>query len=206
MTAAAASHGGTSATPAGYELRPVRLDDVEDYVRCHVECLAETYADIMPPAFAELHRAAIGHRIAQTRELFRATELHVTGAGWDREERRIRSWLAVDADGDTVGVARSGPGSQQWEITLGAPECAVDLQLHHIYTLGRTHGRGLGQSLLELAIGDSDAYLWILRGNPRAERFYYRNGFRPDGAEISCGPTWFHRPMFRMVRTTRRNP
>ena len=88
---------------------------------------------------------------------------------------------------------------------MGAPECSVDLQLHHIYTLDRSHGTGLGQSLLELAIGSHDAYLWILRGNPRAERFYHRNGFIADGAEISCGPTWFYRPMFRMVRTTRRS-
>lgn len=191
MTAAAAA-------AADYELRAVRLDDVEDYVRCHVQCLAETYAGILPPAFAELHRSAIDDRIRRTRQLWTATDQ-------PHEELLTRSWLAVDTRGDTVGVARSGPGPQQWELAMGAPECAVGLQLHHIYTRDRTHGTGLGQGLLELAVGGNDAYLWILRGNARAERFYRRNSFTADGAEISCGPTWFYRPMFRMVRATRRS-
>jgi GNAT superfamily N-acetyltransferase len=183
----------SSPAPVAYDLRPVSIHDAEGYVRCHVECLAETYAPIMPPAFAEQHRAAIGDRIRQTREQWAAWEL-------EPAERRTRCWLASDVTGETVGIARSGPGPQQWENDLGAPVPAVDLELHHIYTLNRTHGTGLGQALLELAIGPADAYLWILHGNPRAERFYRRNGFVPDGVELSCGPTWFHRTMFRMVR------
>jgi GNAT superfamily N-acetyltransferase len=69
-----------------------------------------------------------------------------------------------------------------------------------VYTAARVHGSGLGQALLGAAVADRDAYLWILYGNHRAERFYRRNGFRPDGVELGCGPSWFHRPMFRMVR------
>ena len=49
-------------------------------------------------------------------------------------------------------------------------------------------------------MGARDAYLWILHGNARAERFYRRNQFQPDGVELSCGPTWYYRSMFRMVR------
>jgi GNAT superfamily N-acetyltransferase len=173
------------------------LGDVEAYVRCQVECLAQTYVSIMPPEFAELHRRALPDRITQTRRAW---------TGWQREseERRTRAWLASDATGQVVGIARSGAGEQQWEADLGAPSSTVTLQLHHVYTLQRTHGSGLGQALLELAVGERDAYLWILNGNARAERFYRRNGFVPDGVTINCGPTWFHRPMFRMVRARER--
>lgn len=155
-----------------------------------MECLAETYADIMPSAFAEGHRQAIPRRTEETRRW------------WDtvRGPDVAQAWVARDLLGEVVGVARSGPGPQSWEVDLGAPAIAVLLELHHIYTRRRTHGSGLGQSLLDVAVADQDAYLWILNGNSRAERFYRRNAFVPDGAEMSCGPSWFHRPMFRMVR------
>ncbi|MBG6183465.1 GNAT superfamily N-acetyltransferase [Arthrobacter sp. CAN_A214] len=102
-----------------------------------------------------------------------------------------RSWLAFDADGVPVAIATSGPGRD-----ADRP----DFELHHIYTLNRTHGSGLGQRLITTAIGEKPAYLWILEGNPRAERFYARNGFIPDGTTMLCGPTWHLRPMFRMHR------
>ncbi|WP_155849868.1 GNAT family N-acetyltransferase, partial [Arthrobacter sp. H41] len=94
-------------------------------------------------------------------------------------------------DGAPVGIATSGPGRD--------PD-RPGFELHHIYTLNRTHGSGLGQRLLHIAIGTRPAYLWILEGNPRAERFYVRNGFIPDGTTMPCGPTWHFRPMFRMHR------
>jgi GNAT superfamily N-acetyltransferase len=177
-----------------FQLRAATVDDVEAYVRCHVECLAETYADLMPPEFAEQHRHAIPRRIDETRRSW---------AGSAADGHGPLAWLATDEDGLAVGVARSGPGPQQWEVDLGAPVTTVGFELHHIYTRRHTHGSGLGQSLLEAAVGDRDAYLWILHGNVRAERFYRRNAFAPDGAEMSCGPTWFHRSMFRMVRRGR---
>lgn len=180
--------------PGEVVVRPTTLDDAEEYVRCHVQCLAETYDTIMPPAFVEQQRAAIPDRIVETRRAW--------AARMGDAQTRTRSWIAVDHGGSAVGVARSGPGPQPWELSMGAPDSAVDFELHHLYTRRHSHGSGLGQQLLELATQGQAAYLWILRGNPRAERFYRRNGFEPDGAELSCGPTWFHRPMFRMVRTT----
>ena len=179
-------------TREAYQLREVRPEDAGIYVGCHVECLAETYAEIMPPAFFDQQRAAVGERVAATR---RALE-RAAGA----PERATRSWLALDAAGAAVGVARSGPGPQPYEAEIGAPPATVVFELHHIYTRRHTYGTGLGQALFEVAVGDRDVYLWILQGNLRAERFYRRNGLRPDGVEIRCGPVWFHRPMFRMVR------
>lgn len=178
--------------PEEYDLRPVTLAAVEEYVRCHVDCLAETYASIMPPAFAEEHRQALPERVASTRASWQAAEAD--------PGRASRSWLARDQDGEVVGIARSGPGTQQWEVDLGAPPTPVPYQLHHLYTRQRTHGTGLGRRLLQTAVGDRETYLWILHGNARADRFYRREGFGPDGGEMTCGPSWFHRTMYRLVR------
>lgn len=180
--------------PKEYDVRPVTLDDAEDYVRCHVECLAETYVDIMPPEFAALHRSDLPGRVARTRAVWRehAQQPHA----------RTQAWLARDVSGEVVGVVRSGPGMQPWEAALGAPPTTVPLQLDHLYTRQRTYGTGLGRQLLDLATGDQDSYLWILIGNVRADRFYRRHGFTPDGATLTCGESWFFRKMYRLVRQT----
>ena len=52
-----------------------------------------------------------------------------------------------------------------------------------IYVLEGHHGTGVGQALVDAAIGDRPAYLWALDDNPRAHAFYRRNGFELDGAE-----------------------
>lgn len=178
--------------PEEYDLRPVTLDDAEEYARCHVACLAETYVSIMPPAFAEQHRRDLPERVEQIRASWRAA---ATGP-----EPRDRAWLARDRDGEVVGIISSGAGTQQWERDLGAPPTPVPFQLHHLYTRQRTHGTGLGRRLLGTAVDDLPTYLWILHGNARADRFYRREGFGPDGGEMTCGPSWFHRTMYRLVR------
>ena len=178
--------------PAEYDLRPVTSDDAEAYVRCHVDCLAETYAEIMPPAFLEEQRQQVPESVERTRAAWAAAA--------QRPEPRTHAWLALDAGAEVVGVVRAGPGMQDWERALGAPPPDVGWQLHHLYTRARTYGTGLGSRLLDLAVQDRATYLWILHGNARADRFYRRHGFRPDGDEMSCGPTWFDRRMYRLVR------
>lgn len=168
-------------------IRPATPDDAEEYVRCHVDCLAETYAEVMPPEFAAQHRADAPQEVRRARE------------SWGRGGP-VSSWLARDAAGDVVGVVSSGTGQQGWEMELGAPPTSVRHQLQHLYTPSRTHGSGLGRALLAAALPDEATYLWILHGNTRADRFYRRHGFAPDGDEMICGPSWFFRTMYRMVR------
>jgi GNAT superfamily N-acetyltransferase len=175
-----------------YDIRRATPEDAEEYVACHVDCLAETYVEIMPPAFAELHRTEAPERVRRTREAWRAAAARPPSAG--------ASWLARDASGEVVGVVQSGPGTQGWEVELGAPPTAVPYQLNHLYTRQRTYGTGLGRRLLDVALTDEATYLWILHGNARADRFYRRHGFAPNGDEMSCGASWFFRTMYRMVR------
>ncbi|MGB4138073.1 MAG: GNAT family N-acetyltransferase, partial [Microbacterium sp.] len=55
-------------------------------------------------------------------------------------------------------------------------------ELYFIYLLGAWHGTGLGQRLFDAAVDQGEPlYLWVAEDNPRAHRFYLRNGFTLDG-------------------------
>ncbi len=172
---------------APWLIEPASPDDAAEYVACHVDCLAETYSRLMPPEFAELHRAEAPEKARRLRE-----ELSRGGA--------TSSWLARDATGEVVGIVNSAPGTQDWEAALDAPPTTVPYQLNHLYSRARTHGTGLGRQLLEVALTGDATYLWILHGNARADRFYRRHGFVADGDEMTCGASWFFRTQYRMVR------
>ncbi|MFZ5868948.1 MAG: GNAT family N-acetyltransferase [Actinomycetota bacterium] len=73
------------------------------------------------------------------------------------------------------------------------------LELHLIYLLAAHHGTGLGQGLLDAAVADAPAFLWIAEDNPRALAFYRRNGFEPDGARDTI-EAWQHMVVVRLVR------
>lgn len=178
--------------PPDYLIEPVTLADAEDYVGCHADCMAETYAGILPPEFFERQRRDLNASIAAMRERWQGL--------LQRSSPRAGFWLARDAQGEVLGVVSSGLGQQDWEVQLQAPPPPVPYQLNHLYTRRATHGTGLGARLLDVALGSREAYLWILDGNPRADRFYRRHGFAPDGVQMNCGPSWYFRPEYRLVR------
>ncbi|GAB2459619.1 hypothetical protein GCM10027265_06000 [Jatrophihabitans fulvus] len=61
-------------------------------------------------------------------------------------------------------------------------------ELHAIYVDPAAWSTGVGRALMAAAVGglrahgDRAAILWVLVGNERAERFYSRAGWQPDGA------------------------
>ncbi len=64
-----------------------------------------------------------------------------------------------------------------------------DAELYAIYVDPGHYGDGIGHALLEeslrrcSAAGHARMFLWVLKENTGARRFYERAGFRPDGAE-----------------------
>lgn len=112
----------------------------------------------------------------------------------------MRTLLAVDDDGAALGLVAAGPAPAAWEGRAGVPAPVLPLQLFQLYTPARTHGTGLGAALLEAAIGPADAYLWIMDGNARAERFYAKHGFRALAESFPAGGPWAGQHMHRMVR------
>lgn len=143
-----------------------------------VEVRAATAADAA--AIARVHVAA--WREAYARQL--PAELL---AGLDAE-RRADGWRAILEAGTTdVRVAELGGSIVGWASAGRGrdADAPVPLELEGIYVLAAAYGTGVGQRLLDAAVGDSPAYLWVMADNPRAHAFYRRNGFAADGVTKS---------------------
>ncbi|SEJ47361.1 Ribosomal protein S18 acetylase RimI [Arthrobacter sp. yr096] len=160
-----------------FTLRPATVDDAEAMALMHVQSWKESYGRLLPPEFFEKQEAALPHRIERYRDFIAAGHTRL---------------LAHDSEGHLVGLGAAGPGQDE--------DSPCERELFMLYTLERIHGRGVGQALVDALIGDGPAYLWVLDDNPRAQAFYRRNGFAPDGKRQLCDPSWFSLPEHRMVR------
>ncbi|MFC6706971.1 GNAT family N-acetyltransferase [Flexivirga alba] len=83
--------------------------------------------------------------------------------------------LAAFVDEEPVGIVEAGPAADD--------EAPRSTELLSLNVAGKWHGRGVAQALTAEAVGDADAYLWVLRGNERAIGFYRKLGFELDGTE-----------------------
>lgn len=160
-----------------YRIRQATSRDAEAVVLMHTLAHEECYSDLLPPEFFTARRASIPERIERRRSYLAVPEPRL---------------LALDPNGNVVGLADAGPGRDQ--------DQPHGLELYCLYTLRHTYGTGLGSALLHAAIGQSPAYLWVLEDNPRARAFYGKSGFRPDGAHKALPPDWCGLPEIRMVR------
>ena len=160
-----------------YVLRQATPEDAEAVVLMHTLAHEECYPHLLSPAFFAARRKAIPERVDRRRTYL------------DVADPRI---IAVDANNEIVGLADAGPGRDG--------DGPVPLELYSIYILGRAQGTGLGTALLEAAVGVSPAYLWVLEDNVRAQAFYRRHGFQPDGKRGLLPPEWENVPEIRMVR------
>lgn len=158
-------------------VRPALVSDAGEIARVHIAAWHETYTRLLPPgAFATLD-----------------DDLAVRTARWagiiDDEVTTVH---VAEVDGTVVGWASSSAGRQEHRPR--------DLELEGLYVLGRHHGSGVGQALLDAALHSRAAYLWVAADNPRAQAFYRRNGFTPDGARDEHTLVGHPLPVLRYVR------
>lgn len=181
-----------------YLVRRATSADAEAYALADAQMVAETYGYTMPPEFTRDRLAEVPEQARRRRVQF-DRDLDIERRG---EEPSRRTWVTILGSGEIAGIAVSTsqrPDGEQW--LDAAPAEGVTYQLNHLYLRPHAHGTGLGQALLDIALPDAlPAYLWLVGGNDRAQRFYERNGFRLDPVTYDCGPTWFHRPLRRMWR------
>ena len=142
-------------------VRPARVQDVAQMALVHVRCWQETYRRLMPDA------------VLDDPGFPAARERMWTAALTDERYRHNRAAVAV-RDDELIGIAMSGPPKD-----IAAVQTR---QLYVLYVYASDHGTGAGQALIEAVIDPAEsAVLWVADPNPRAQAFYRKNGFVPDG-------------------------
>jgi GNAT superfamily N-acetyltransferase len=151
--------GPPDGLPGGVTIRRATTDDAPALGHLHLDVWDDAYTGLMDQSILDGRRADLTRRIERWREIL--SEPHGT-------------LLAVGPEG-LVGFAGAGPGRDN--------DVDLDLELMALYVRAAWWGSGVGYALLQEAIGDRAAYLWVLAANQRAIAFYERNGFRLDGTE-----------------------
>ena len=133
--------------------------DAEQIAGVHVRGWRDTYSHLLPERFYD--EAALQRRVTQWRRLI-------------GEPDPIRTVRVAEIDGEVVGFAFAGPAQDD--------DAVRDDELFALYVDTERHGTRVGQALLDAVLQDRPAQLWVVTDNARAQAFYRRNGFAPDGA------------------------
>jgi GNAT superfamily N-acetyltransferase len=146
------------------KVRPARVDDAA--------AIAETHVRTWQAAYEHVFGA----------ERLAALDLEARTANWQRwlrdPEPRWHVFVAEEENGRVVAFATLGEGRERGD----------EAELYAIYALPEAWGSGAGPALMAAALealredGFRAAILWVLEDNPRARRFYEREGWAPDGA------------------------
>ena len=146
--------------PPASTLRTPGPADAAALAALHNETWRETYGQQMPAA-------AFGERARRSRLAMWRGILDLPA--------QVGTLRVAEVEGELVGFAGAAP--------LADGDAAHRVELRMLYVRAAFHGTGTGQQLLDSVIGDKPAFLWVARDNPRARRFYERNGFIADGGE-----------------------
>jgi GNAT superfamily N-acetyltransferase len=164
------------------EIRRALVADAEAAAHCHIACWREGYDDIVDPV-------RLAEMTGDPTRWFERWRIAIE----DGAER----WIAIHPDGLDAPVADrvigfAAPGITRDHDTL------YPLELYAIYVRKPWWGTGLADRLLDVAIGNQPASLWVFETNARARAFYAKHGFVPDGARKD--EPRFGVPEIRMVR------
>jgi GNAT superfamily N-acetyltransferase len=163
------------------QIRPFTPADAEAGAWCHLLCWREAYAGLVPA----------DQLLERTSNLDRRIERWSTPLGDGRKR-----WIALNPDPSApvedrvAGFVGTGPGRDE--------DAPVPFELEAIYTRQAFWRTGLGARLLDVAVGKQPAFLWVFEGNERAQRFYRRHGFEPDG--VGKFDPYFALEEIRLVR------
>ena len=150
-------------TSVDFLLAVPSLDDVEELASVHVRAWRETYGALLPWHFYD--------------DAARQARREMWSDRLSDEDGRSRVRLARQGD-EIVGFVAHGPA-----IEHQGHRPVRDEQLFALYVLSFCHGQGVGQALLDEALGGRPAQLWVAKDNSRARRFYEKNRFVNDGTE-----------------------
>ncbi|TWP36571.1 GNAT family N-acetyltransferase [Leekyejoonella antrihumi] len=112
---------------------------------------------------------------------------HLAGLRWQRSAERFRGAAEVgDGEVHRERVAQHvASGALVGIITVGVgrdDDAPTAVELSSLNVLAAHHGTGVATKLVDAALGEQAAYLWVLEGNERAIAFYRKHDFALDGA------------------------
>ena len=140
-------------------VRPARREDAAAIAEVHVRTWQAAYEHV----FGAERLAGIG----------------------DGRRAQWEGWLTDPQPGSQTFVAEEGERVEGFVSTGGSREEPDKGELLAIYVLPEAWGSGAGSALmtsaLEALCSYSSAMLWVLEENPRARRFYEREGWILDG-------------------------
>ena len=150
-------------TDQPFHLRLATSGDAEGCAFVHHTAWVETYSELLRPSHWE------------TDTLSLRTE------SWRRRLDGGKAVTVAESGGQIIGFAMTTPAR-----TIGEHEPVREIELSSLYVLAAHHRTGAGQALLDAVLmPEMPAQLWVLEDNPRARRFYERNGFSVDGARYT---------------------
>jgi len=159
-----------------YAVRPLRVQDVDELGRVHVQVWRETYVEHMPADFlAGLDPVKSADRWRLRFEMDEPDGIVV---------------VATALDGEIVGFASAGPTRDE--------DAPTQWELYAINVLAENHGTGVANQLIGAVIAGRPATLWVIQDNARAQSFYRRHGFSVEGATKAHAGTGA--PEIRMIR------
>ncbi len=138
-------------------VRRAHTGDAAALVSCRAACWREAYIGSISASVIEKRHGDMSLRVQRWRRILAGP---------------ARTWVAVDG-GDVVGFSSTGPPRDEQKRHL--------VELYALYARASRYGTGLADRLLEPALGDAPAFLWVLECNPRAQAYYAKAGFRADG-------------------------
>lgn len=153
---------------SGFPVRPMTVDDCEGVAGIRIGGWQDAYRGLVPQAYLD------GLDVEADAERHRARLLNGDGS--------VVNLVAEAEGGELVGWAAFGP-YRDGDVRTD------DAELYALYLRPGYIGRGVGRTLLTevtrrcVSPGHRRMYLWVLKDNTRARRFYERAGFGADGAE-----------------------
>lgn len=144
-------------------LRPAQPEDAVDVARVHVRAWQVGYRGLLPDEYLDALRP----------------EQRAQRYDFATQDNRKPATLVALAQGAIRGFATVAPARDSDRADHG--------ELCALYVDPDWWGHGMGAALIAaarqrlFAQGFRCASLWLLAGNARAERFYRKDGWQPDG-------------------------
>ncbi|MER0245629.1 N-acetyltransferase [Streptomyces sp. HSW2009] len=181
----------------GVLVREMTEDDIDAVAAARVRGWQVAYVGLVPQAY--LDAMSVAEDAVRRREFF------------SRGLGDVVNLVAEEPGGSdgagsqVVGWACFGPYREK-DLPSG------DAELYALYVRPERFGAGIGHALLSETLrrlterGFPRVRLWVVRGNGRAERFYARAGFAPDGGAESFDVEGVAVPEVRYARTLPPSP